>query len=636
MNYSGTKIDKTFIHRLKIILEENLENEDFGVSELAAAANVSRSNLHRKVHAYNGNSTSQFIREYRLQKAFEMLSANGATVAEVAYGVGFSSPTYFNTCFKEQYGYPPGETRNIKMTSGVNRPDQHRFPALDVIWKNRWIAGTSLALVVIMVFTTTYFTGTSDQTDITNLEYVVNNKSIAVLPLKNLSGDLQLEYIGDGMTDAVITRLTQIGDLPHVIPFTSVLKYKNTDKSMPVIAQELGVQNILQGNFQLSGDQIKISLQLIDGPANNHFWSEEYNGKWTTNEAFAIQAHVAENVAKRMNAEIIDNEHEEIYRIPTQNREAYKYFLKANHQGYKYNKEGMENAIPLYEKAISLDSTYYDAYIQFAYLYLFGGASWGLFNEQEAWYKAKELLLKAAEIDSTDRKMKFALVDGLYLYEWDFQTMEKNYKTTSTLPINYNLQTGRFNESLVLLNQEFGENPTLYSFVFKAQTLFFLDRLDEATDLLEFSEEFYSDQIMYLRIASTFYYYMGEYEHSRRLLDKIITSFPDRPPLVLWLSALHAYRDGDMEGVNSFLSQLEERYKTGMSGSPAWFTALYYSSIGERENAFLWLQKSYDKHEVEMIWLREEPALRPLRSDRRYQELYKKVGFPMPQHNNEN
>ena len=160
-------------------------------------------------------------------------------------------------------------------------------------------------------------------------------------------------------------------------------------------------------------------------------------------EIFKIQAEVAENVAKNMNVMISDIELDAIQKIPTKNKEAYNLFLQANFQGFKYTKQGMEDAIPLYENAIELDSAFYEVYINLAYLYLFGGASWGLFEEQVAWRHAKHLLLKATQLDSTDSSVKSALNDGLYLYEWDFIRMEKEYRTNSNISIIYGLQTGK-------------------------------------------------------------------------------------------------------------------------------------------------------------------------------------------------
>ncbi|MGB5499614.1 MAG: hypothetical protein WBM77_11860, partial [Maribacter sp.] len=148
-------------------------------------------------------------------------------------------------------------------------------------------------------------------------EELILEKSIAIIPFKNWSGDPELEYVSDGMTDAVISRLTKIQSIDRVIPFTSMIKYKETDKSIPEIAKELGVTNILQGNFQLSGDHLKINVQLIDGLSDKHFWSDEYSGVWEIKEIFKIQAEVAENVAKNINAEIKEEEFEAIRTVST-------------------------------------------------------------------------------------------------------------------------------------------------------------------------------------------------------------------------------------------------------------------------------------------------------------------------------
>ena len=111
-----------------------------------------------------------------------------------------------------------------------------------------------------------------------------------------------------------------------------------------------------------------------------------------------------------------------------------------------------------------------------------------------------------------------------------------------------------------------------------------------------------------------------------------MTNFSDRPPLVLFLKAVYEKMDGNMEGVNKYLGDVQKRYEEEKSGSPAWFMALYYCTVNDYENVFSWLQKSYDRHEMEMIWLREEPLLIPLRNDERYKILYNKVGFPMESH----
>ncbi|MBT8179568.1 MAG: helix-turn-helix domain-containing protein [Eudoraea sp.] len=644
---ANTINDPAIIQKLRAILDANLGNEGFGVKELAREAGLSRSSLHRKVHAYNGNSTSQFIREYRLQNALKMLQEGEETVSEIAYNVGFSSPTYFNTCFKEYYGYPPGEAK-IRADSAEQETDQTLNPYPLVRTKDRitylnrrlkrtkrWMAVLAIGIVVTIAWAASYYINTSEDTAVTNSVELSEIKSIAVLPFINLSGDPDLEYRSEGMTEAVITRLGFIENL-KVIPFTSVRKYKSSDNDAPSIAKELGVQYIFQGSFQLSGDGdlVKFTLHLINGPSNTNVSSEDYIGAWNE-DIFSMQTAVVEDLISQLNIEIDNKELLAIERVPTENREAYNTWLQGKYQAFKYTKNGMENAILLYEEAIRLDPNFVEPYVDLAQLYLLAGASWGIYTESEAWIMAKELLLKAIEVDDTYQEAKEVLNDGLYLYEWDFETMEKNYQTASNLKITYCLQTGRYEEALALNEQLHIEYPnSVFLITSKALTLSSLNKSEEAFKILKSSDKLYSDHIMYLRIASRAYFYMKEYESAYNHLNKFIQTFPERPPTVLWILAACEYQKGNLEAAKKYIAEIENKYEEGASGSPAWFLALYYASIGDYEQAFEWLQNSYDRHEVEMIWLREEPPLKPLRSDPRYVELYHKVGFPMPPHPN--
>lgn len=626
-----SSLDYRFIEKLTQLVEVNLENEQFGVKQLAKEMGLSRSQLHRKIQAYNGNSTSQFIREYRLKKAMGMLQNDVATASEIAYRVGFSSPTYFNTCFREYYGYPPGEVKyrnqllGQKKTEGRSKETSHLGKNFR---KRKLLLSISIALVILLGISYSFYMVSKDNKIVESNENIVSEKSIAVLPFKNWSGNPELEYISDGMTDAVISRLAKIESIENVIPFTSVLKYKESDKAIPEIANELRVQNILQGNFQLSGGLVKITLQLIDGPSNTHFWTHDYSGKWKTDEMFSIQAEVAENVARNMNVKINDDELEEIVKIPTKNKEAYNFLLQGNFQARKRTKEGMENAVPFYEKAIALDSTFVSAYIGLASSYLWGGANWGVFGQRQAWDKAKSLLQMANQLDSTNTSVKRALLDGMYIYEWNFDLMEKQYMNSSVV-FAYLLHTGRYEESLAVINQRLYEYPASgFMQAWKAQALFFLNRKEEAINHLRSNDKLFNDHIDYLREASKCYYYLGEYESSKTLLKKIMTNFSDRPPTILWLNAIYNQKDSN----NKYLSELQKKYETEASGSPAWFIALYHCHTQDYEKAFVWLQKSYVRNEAEIIWLREEPLLIPLRNDQRYIELYAKVGFPIGPH----
>ena len=490
----------------------------------------------------------------------------------------------------------------------------------------RIVVFVSLAIIITLFLV--YFFYPDQGRDTASLQPAdsgIAELSIAVLPFKNFSGDPKHEPFCDAMTDAVISRLTKIEGINKVISMTSVMSYKQTKKTMPEIAAELRVTHILEANFQKSGNHVKINLQLIDGPSDDHFWSSEYNGEWGIG-IFAIQAAVAENVAEKMGAQITDVEFESIQKIPTNNEEAYNLFLQAEFQRKKYTKSAFENAIPLYEKAIALDSNFIESYLGLASIWNFGGWWWGLYEEELAWQNAKSLLFKALAIDSTNGFAKKELLAGNFYYEWNFDLVEKHY---TEMYEDYRIKTGRFKECLEVVNQMILNDPANgVNYTFKSRILMHLNRRDEAIDQLKKHDPLYNDW-WYLCGSAKNHYYLGNYEKFEIQLNRMMSGFPDEnPPILFWMNAINYQMVGDMKQVDEYLNKLEEKYETGYSGSPAWFIALYYCHIKDYESAFEWLQKSFDRHEVEMTWFREEPLLIPVREDPRYKELYRKIGFP--------
>ena len=627
----------TLADNLTKVIESNLNNDQFGVDALARASGMSRSSLHRKLQKLLGVSTSQFIREYRLKRALEIMTKERTTASETAYRVGFGSPTYFNTCFHKYYGITPGEVKSKnsdeikKLINGESTTRVKGNTKKRLLW--------AILLVPVFIWAILNFFGpySKDKQELTKSETSIDEKTIAVLPIKNWTGNPDFEYISDGMTDAVISRLTKINAIEKVEPFASVLQYKDTEKTIKEIAQELGVANLLLGNLQISGSQIKINLQLIHGNSNVHLWSEEYTKEWKSDEIFKIQAEVVESIAKNMSASISENELAAIQKIPTKSKLAYSYFLQAEFQRNKANESTYKNAIDLYKKSIALDSNFVEAYTSQARVWSFGGLVWGIFDERTAWENTRKLLEKALEIDPDNKEVEEELYSGYFYYDWNFELVEPYYQTilkdayyddTPSLIADYAIKTGRYIQAakgmdqLLLIDPSFG-----VLFCFKAETLMFRNKPGEALKLLESTNSLYDDNLWYLRESAKNYYYLGEFEKSKHQLDKILTKFPDYPPILMWMNAVYAKMDGDEKNIAKYLTQLHKEYHSGSSGSPAWFLAMYHCHLKDYEEAFVWLQRSYERHEVELTWLREEPLLAPVRNDSRYKELYKNIGF---------
>ena len=207
--------------------------------------------------------------------------------------------------------------------------------------------------------------------------------------------------------------------------------------------------------------------------------------------------------------------------------------------------------------------------------------------------------------------------------------LKAQYENFTGLILDYAIKTGRYSEAF-LINERYIEDfpNTSHLYSFKAEILMFLDKRVESLEFLERNNPLHSDNMFYLRGSARLYFLMGEYEMSNNQLTKIRSKFPnENPPILIWLDAVFTKMNGNNEKANQYIDQLVNLYKTHSSGSPAWFISLYYCYFKDYENTFIWLQKSYDRHEVEMTWLREEPVLIPIRKDQKYKDLYNKVGF---------
>ncbi len=345
----------TFIEQAEAIILENLANEQFGVSELAEVMHMSRSNLLRKIKKQTQRSASQFIRQVRLREGMSLLKETSLTVSEISYQVGFGSTSYFIKCFREQYGFPPGEVGKgaVEVESEQLKPNYLKL--------YRWpiIAGTSIVLLVV----TFLFFGKNDAVQEPEVE-----KSIAVLPFKNESADSTNLYFVNGLMESALYNLQKIEDL-RVISRTSVEKYRKTDKGIPEIAEELNVNYLVEGSGQRVGDQVLLNIQLIEASSDNPVWVEQY--KQEVVDIFALQNDVAKKIADAIKAVVTPAELEQIEKKPTQNLEAYDFYLQALDPYYSRTKEGLEEAIPLFEQALEHDPEFALAYAHLSISYYF-------------------------------------------------------------------------------------------------------------------------------------------------------------------------------------------------------------------------------------------------------------------------
>ncbi|MBX2944776.1 MAG: helix-turn-helix domain-containing protein [Cyclobacteriaceae bacterium] len=339
--------DLDFLNQLTAKIEEHLAEEQFGVSELADAMNMSRSNLLRKVKKATSLSVSQLINQVRLQRGMELLRTTSLNVSEVSHRVGFNSTSYFIKCFREYYGYPPGEAgkRSAEQTVPIAAPPIKQRPKY-------WIV-TVLLVIAAVIF------GWWVLTPKTQKEKSITEKSIVVLPFKNDSADSTNIYLINGLMEATLNNLQKIKDL-NVLSRTSAEKYRNSNKTIPEIAKELNANYFVEGSGQKMGDRIVLTIQLIDGATDRHLWSKQYRRE--ANDIFTLQQEIANDIAAEIQAVITPEEKTRIEKIPTTNMEAYDSFLKGLDLLNKNGDENLQQALIYFDEAIAHDNTFSLAY----------------------------------------------------------------------------------------------------------------------------------------------------------------------------------------------------------------------------------------------------------------------------------
>lgn len=340
--------DRDFVNRLLAEIEQNIANEQFGVPELASAMNMSRSNLLRKVKKATNLSVSQLISEVRLKRGMELMRAGSLNVSEVAHQVGFSSTSYFIKCFREYYGYPPGEVGKraqepepVPVAPPPSNESNKKFILIGVV---------GLLIAAMGWFAYMYWPAE---------EKLVIDKSIAVLPFKNDSNDSTNVYLINGLMESTLNNLQKIKDL-RVISRTSVEKYRNNAKTIPEMASELNVTYFVEGSGQKMGDRIVLTIQLIDGATDRHLWSRQYRRE--TKDIFALQQEISNDIAGEIQVIITPEEKSRIQKIPTKNLEAYDAFLKGTDLLKKGGDANLKQSIVLFQDAIAKDNTFALAY----------------------------------------------------------------------------------------------------------------------------------------------------------------------------------------------------------------------------------------------------------------------------------
>jgi len=345
-------MDKDFINQVHNIVINNITDENFGATKLASLIGLSTSQTLKKVKAKTGKSVNQYIRELRLKKASSLIKETDFTISEIAYKVGFGSQSYFNKTFRKHYGLTPGEYKDQNDGTIEGKLDEV-FQQKRIKFK-KTILFSVLFIVMLsigyLIIDNTLIQKTNKQTP-----------SIAVLPFKNMSNEIENQFLADGMWDDLLNHLSAIKGLV-VISRQSTERYRDSKKSMTEIGKELNATYIVESSIQKFENDLRIITQLIDAKSDKHLWSYEYD--FELKDVFKIQCETAKRISQELNVILTDEELKILEKHPTDNMEAYYLFLKGRLINNSRKVEDLELNIKLNKQAIALDPNFADAYAE--------------------------------------------------------------------------------------------------------------------------------------------------------------------------------------------------------------------------------------------------------------------------------
>lgn len=653
--------NQEFINRAIVVIQQNLANEQFGVSELADAMNMSRSNLLRKVKKETNLSVSQLINQVRLQRSMEILRSTSLTISEVSHQVGFNSVSYFIKCFREYYGYPPGETNK--------HLNEEPAPITPVESNNRrWWLASGVAIIITLV--SLYIYVKTPFGSIKNLE-----KSIAVLPFKNESSDSTNVYLINGLMESTLGNLQKIKDL-RVISRTSSEKYRNISKSIPEMAQELNVSYFVEGSGQKIGDKIVLNIQLIDAHNDRHLWSAQY--KRETKDIFQLQQEIAKSIADEIKAIITPEEESRIRKKPTNNLVAYDLFLKGKADQLKGDPTHQLQAIELFQQAIQQDTQFALAYAEIAITYYYldifhTGRKYtdliGVYADKAILYDSKmgeslvakalsyisrkeyglaePYLEKALEYNPNSAQVIGFLTDFYAMYilntakylQYALKGVQLNIEALDSATASYNylrlsnalIQSGFVDESLKYMDKSLSYNPNNPFSRYVRAFILFAKTGDASNTRSLLLKEFEKDTTRFdiLQDIAKVSYYMHDYKGAYEYYNRFLTIREKRQLDVYRHENLIIAYVLEKTGNHQKAKELAENYKTFFESDRSIYRHLglsaYYTYVHDQKKAVEHMQRFAKEENVQywiILFLEKDPLMETIKDNLEFKKYF--------------
>ncbi len=498
---------------------------------------------------------------------------------------------------------------------------------LSGISKHKLSAGVALAILLVLISGAGYWFFRYRGSAGGGTEAI---NSIAVLPFQNKSADADTDYLSDGLAESLIFRLSQLPGL-KVSPTTSVMRYKGKDTDIAKAASELGVDAVMTGRLVKRGDNLNITVELVDVRNNKSLWGEHYERKMS--DLLATQREIAAAITQKLQLKLGGSEAKGITKRYTDNNDAYQLYLKGRFHFARRTKDELQRAIEVFQQAIKLDPKFALAYVGLAESYVVM-PSFPYMSPKEAFPQAKAAIAKALELDP--ELPEAHTISGMIAatYDWNWAEAEREFKRSLELDPSlalthyryawtYLSPMGRHDEAIAEMERAMEIEPlSLIQGANFAGVLMYARQLDRAVEqakkTYDLDPTFFGGQNWLCHTYDA----RGMYAESLAISEKTIgTGFP------LLTATSYAYaKTGRRREAEAVINQWKELEKTRYIIN--YWVAVTYAALGEKDAAFAELEKAYQARDWFLPRLKTDPFMDPLRDDPRFKDLVRRVGLP--------
>lgn len=456
--------------------------------------------------------------------------------------------------------------------------------------------------------------------------------SIAVLPFQNKSTDADTEYLADGLAESLIFRLSQLPNL-KVSPTSSVIRYKGRDTDLAQIARELDVEAVMSGRVSQRGDNLTISVELVDARTKKIIWAEQYDRK--ISDLLATQREIATAIAQKLELKLSGNDAKGITKRYTDSNEAYQLWLKGRYSFAKRTKDGHRQAIGYFRQAINLDPKFALAYARLSETY--GSiAFYPYLSPKEAFPEAKAAAQKALEIDPTLAEAHTFLAYSLVIYDWNWAEAERSFKRAIELDPNnsaahfrygqiYLAPRGRLDEAIVEIKRGLDLEPLDINMgSMLAWAYLVVGQDDKALEQARKTYDLEPSHPLGRWMLSQVYNSKAMYEDAISLNEQWLQTDPTNQ-LALREAGITYAKVGRRDKAEEMISKFREVAKTQYV--PSCRIASIYAALGDKDKAFGELDKAFEARDWELFRMNADRYFIPLRDDPRFKEMLKRMNL---------